>query len=88
MLNPFYSIIAGFVVGGVYSLLFLSSFNVRSSGSEPSGLQQILTFAARFIFIIVAAVILTIYVQVSIIWFLFSLGIAFWGCVLTKLRMK
>lgn len=88
MLSPFYSIIAGLFVGGVYSFLFLRSFNVRSSGSGPSGFQQVLTFAARFIFIIVAAVVLTIYVKISIIWFLLSLGIAFWGCVLTKLRMK
>ncbi|KKQ32717.1 MAG: hypothetical protein US49_C0006G0168 [candidate division TM6 bacterium GW2011_GWF2_37_49] len=88
MLNHFYSIIVGLVVGVVYSMLFISSFNVRPSGSEPSGLQQILTFAARFIFIIIAAIVLIIYVKISIIWFMLSLGIAFWGCVLTKLRVK
>lgn len=88
MLNPFYSVIAGFVVGGIYSALFLSSLSLRSSGSVKSDFMHGLTFIARFIFIIVAAIVLTIYIKISLFWFLLSLGVTFWVCVLARLRIK
>lgn len=88
MLDPFFSIITGLVVGGIYSLLFLSSFNTRSDNSTGLDFWRGLTFIARFIFIIVAALVLTLYFKVNIFWFLISLGVAFWGCILVKLRIK
>lgn len=88
MLNIIYSILSGAIVGVIYSFLFLASFNLGSSGATKFDFQQVLTFVARFIFIIVVAVALPIYFNVDLLWFLLSLGVTFWGFLLTKLRIR
>jgi hypothetical protein len=88
MMAPFYSIIAGLMVGGIYAFLFLNSFKMCLGEEGGSGFMQGLTFIARFIFIIVATLVFTFYFKVNVFWFLPSLGGMFWIYVLARLRIK
>lgn len=82
------SILCGILVGGIYSFLFLSSFKLAPNTTSRFDFGQLLTFIIRFIFIIVAAIAMPFYFKINLIWFLFGLGVTFWICVLTKLKVK
>jgi len=88
MLNYILSALSGVVVGAIYSFLFLSSFDLGPNPSAKFDFKQLLTFIVRFIFIIVAVIALPFYFKINLFWFLISLGVTFWICVLTKLRVR
>jgi hypothetical protein len=88
MLNYIISALSGVVVGAVYSFLFLSSFDLGPKASTKFDFKQLLTFIIRFIFIVVAVIALPFYFKINLFWFLISLGVTFWICVLAKLRVR
>ena len=88
MLNYIISALSGIIVGAIYSFLFLSSFDLGPNSNTKFDFKQLLTFIVRFIFIIVVVIGLPFYFKINLFWFLISLGVTFWVCVLTKLKVK